>query len=159
MAIHEFESPGAWWDKEHRHSFSDVNPSWSHVMVSGSTLISGAMGEPGDEWVEDDFRLIVGPYWKDVRVVVPFVTVNGFENDNWDGVDKAGWNLHGLEWDTWGPGSGPHQDEERVRLKFKLRVKGKDSFAMRVAYHFMAAGRALGHLGLDAPDPGQNTGT
>jgi hypothetical protein len=156
MALYETASPGPAWDKEHRHLFSGVNPSWDHVIFSGSTNIAGSQGEPGDKWIENTYHLIVGPWWKDVQRVVPYVTMNGFANDNWDEVDKAGWNISDLDWDTVGGTTQPHINEERIRLKFTIAIKGKDSSLFRIAYHVTAAGRGIGEKGINSPDPGVN---
>ena len=150
MTVLEFTSPDG-FDKEHRHQFEAKAPSWVHVVASGSAPLSLTIGTSDEFWEEYDVHLVVGPWWRDVQVVVPFVTMNGFHQNDWDEVDQAGWVIRDLSWDTVGGNQAPHLDEERIRLKFVVSVKGEGSFVMRIGYYFTAAGRRLGVEGLDSP--------
>ena len=139
------------FEKEHRYQFEAKSPAGPHVVVSGNTWGLGTLGTNDDTFEDYEVRLIVGPWWKDVQNVVPFVTINGFMNDDWDEVDAAGWEVTDLTWDTVGGDQAPHLDEERIRLKFILRVRGEGSAVIRTAYHFFARGRQLGAEGLGSP--------
>ena len=142
------------FDHEHRLLFEPKAPSWQHVMLSGSLIPASSLKGTNDDTYENyDVRLVVGPWWKHLQVVVPFVTINGFLQTDWDEVDEAGWTVRELTWDTVGGPPGPNQDEERVRLKFILGVKGVRSYVTNIAYHLTAAGRRLGDGGVGSPAP------
>ena len=140
------------FDEEHRHQFEPKSPSWVHVVASGSAQLGGSVvGTSDDLYEKYEVQLVVGPWWRDVQSVVPFVTINGFQQNDWDSVDEAGWWISNLSWDTVGGNQGPHLDEERIRLKFEVRVKGEGSSISKIAYNFTAAGRRLGVKGLGSP--------
>jgi hypothetical protein len=147
-----FEPIAAAYEKEHRLEFAASDPSGPHVVASGSVNVAaGLKGNPDEDfYAEYDVYLVVGPWWKDVRTVVPFVTVNGAFNENIDEDDSFAWNISDLTWDTVG-GTGPNIDEERIRLKFKVAAKGENTVISRIAYYLTARGRELGHLGLKSP--------
>jgi hypothetical protein len=144
------------YQKEHRYQFFAKSPSGPHVVVSG--YVGGGFetldltGNPDDDdvWEIHEVYLIVGPWWKSVKSVVPTVTVAGFRNKNADEDDMQGWEVRGLTWDTVG-GTGPFVDEERIRLKFWVHVLGINSKVTALGYYLFARGRELGHLGLDSP--------
>ena len=49
-----------------------------------------------------DVRMLVGPFWRDVRSVVPKVTIDGFYSTNPDQDDYMRWKVRDLTWDTGG---------------------------------------------------------
>lgn len=150
MAV--IEIPSGAFEKEHRHRFSAQSPSGDHVVASGTMNLGGVVIGTSDEHFEDyEIRAVVGPWWKDVQNVVPLVTASGFNQDDWDEVDEAGWTIRELTWDTVGGNQAPHLDEERIRLKFHLAVKGEGSSVTYVSYYFTARGRELGKEGLNSP--------
>ncbi|MGI9546127.1 MAG: hypothetical protein ACR2MM_02730 [Flavobacteriaceae bacterium] len=151
MIIIEPEFP-AGWEKEHRYQFAAKSPAGPHVVLSGAVVLH-AKGEEDDQYTGYDVRIVVGPWWRDVASVVPFVTIAAFVNDDWDSVDEAGWGISKLEWDTIGGPNTPAPDEERIRLKFNLSVKGEGSMVFRIAYQLTARGRRLGVNGLNSPGP------
>lgn len=137
--------------KELRHHFVAKSPAGDHVVASGNAQLALTVGRSDDEWEEYEVRAVVGPWWRDVQTVVPYVAINGFHNDDWDEVDAAGWVIRKLTWDTVGGNEAPHIDEERIRLKFHLGVKGEESFVMSIGYYFTARGRNLGVKGINSP--------
>ncbi len=141
------------YEKEHRYQFEAKRPAGDHVVLSGATVIRGAVGEKDEFFTEYDVRLVVGPWWRHVGSVVPFVTIAYFQNSDWDEVDEAGWAVSNLVWDTIGGPDSPGPDEERIRLKFTLSVKGIGSTVSRIAYQLTARGRHLGIEGLNSPGP------
>ncbi len=152
MTIIEPQFPTG-YEKEHRYQFEAENPAGPHVVLSGAVVISGAVGEKDEFFTEYDVRIVVGPWWAHVGSVVPFVTIAAFHNDDWDEVDQAGWGVSNLVWDTIGGPNSPAPDEERIRLKFTLSVKGEGSSVYRIAYQLTARGRRLGIGGLKSPGP------
>ena len=152
MAIIEAEFPIG-YEKEHRFQFAAKSPAGPHVVLSGAVEISGALGKEDEFSTEYEMRIVVGPWWSDIASVVPFVTIAAFHNDDWDEVNEAGWAVSNLEWDTIGGPDSPAPDEERIRLKFLLNVKGVGSSVYRISYQLTARGRMLGVGGLNSPGP------
>lgn len=142
------------YEPEHRYQFEVNNPAGVHVVLSGNISTRGEL--PGQEDEENfnihEVHMLVGPWWTALRSVVPSVYVNGFENKAADVDDEQGWKIRDLTWDTVG-GTGANIDEERIRLKFTLLVKGEESFIRHIGYNLMASGRYLGHKGLNSPGP------
>lgn len=146
------EPPDATYEKEWRLQFAAKNPSGPHVVVSGNVNLSQqAKGTADDHFEEYEVHLVVGPYWKSVNQVVPHVTFSGFENTNADEDDEEAWWITDLTWDALSGEPGPHVDEERIRLKFKIGIKGENSNILGVAYQLVARGRELGFEGLNSP--------
>jgi hypothetical protein len=140
------------YEKEWRLKFDAKDPSGPHVVVSGNVNIAQLANGTSDEHFEEYLvHLVVGPYWKSVNQVVPLVTVSGFENTNADEDDEEAWWITDLTWDAQSGPPGPNVDEERIRLKFKISVKGENSHVLGVAYQLTARGRELGHQGLNSP--------
>ena len=152
MTVKKFEHPTR-FDTEHRHQFEAKSPSGPHVVVSGSLRPIDIIGTNDDTYEEYEVNMVVGPWWRDVQTCVPTVTVNGFQQQDWDEVDEAGWIVHDLKWDTVGGPTGPNVNHERIRLKFILRVKGERSSVTAISYYFIARGRRLSVGGLFNPDP------
>lgn len=91
MAIHEPASGN--YEAEFRHRFEAVSPAGDHVIVQGSVYTGNALvGNQDDEEDETDneydVRLLVGPFWRNVKAVVPSVTINGFWNSDADDDDQ-----------------------------------------------------------------------
>lgn|GEM_PF-1891133 len=154
------------FEPEHRHQFEAVSPSGPHVVIQGSIRTfpsgpppNGALrgNEDDDEENEFDVRILVGPFWKDVQSVVPKVTIDGFVSFNPDEDDALKWEIRELEWDTIGE-LGASNDELRIRLKFRVIVRGEHSWITRLGYHVMARGRRLGDGGLNTPGPVKTQG-
>ena len=146
-----FSPHPAQFEKEHRMSFRPASPDWIFVVFSGS--VGGSLmlgGEKDDAYTHNEMEIIVGPWWRDVQSVVPFVAMTGFDNADADDDDEQGWSIEHLTWDTVG-GTGPNVDEERIRLKFWVDLKGENSRLTRISYTVTAAGRELGSGGIDAP--------
>ncbi|MGI9551862.1 MAG: hypothetical protein ACR2MT_11730 [Aurantibacter sp.] len=145
--------PGS-YEPEHRYQFSAKNPAGVHVVVSGNVLTSDDLRGNEDETVDNvhEVHFIVGPWWRDVNSVVPSVRITGFINSDADIDDEQGWNIRELTWDTVG-GTGPNISEERIRLKFKVRVRGEKSIVRNIGYYLIASGRRLGEVGLKSPGP------
>ena len=142
------------FEPEHRYQFEAKSPAGSHVTLSGNVACDNEL--PGQE-DEENFNihtvhLIVGPFVRDLRAVVPTVFITGFENKAADVDDEQGFKVRDLTWDTVG-GTGDHIDEERIRLNFKVLVKGEESFVRHIGYQLMASTRSLGHKGLKKPGP------
>jgi hypothetical protein len=143
------------YEPEHRYQFTAANPAGPHVIVSGNVLISDDLKGNEDDSVFNvyDVYLVVGPWWKDVESVVPSVRIDGFINSNADEDDEQAWNITDLIWDTVGGPPGPNVDEERIRLKFKVGIKGENSIVRYIGYYLIARGRELGKGGLESPPP------
>ena len=141
------------WEPEHRHRFEAKDPAGDHVVFSGSVVLSGLKGTDDDHFDSYEVRLVVGPWWKDVASVVPFVSLTMFSQDDWDDVDHGGWSVSDLDWDTIGGPDAPSSDEERIRLKFSVGVKGEGTSVHRIAYYVTARGRRLGSGGVKSPGP------
>ena len=76
------EVPGNLVAPEHRLAFQPANPSWDHAVVSGEVdFVNSAPlaveGVNDDDLTEYEIHLVVGPWWRDVRVCVPFVAIAG----------------------------------------------------------------------------------
>ena len=132
---------------------------WDHVVVSGevdlkdSSIEAQTLGGEFDNSTSTyEVHLIVGPWWKDVRVCVPCVTINGFNNTDADEDDQQLWVIRDLKWTTDGEGA-PIPGEVRIRLEFMVELRGKSSWLRRFGYHFTAAGRKLGGGGISQPGP------
>jgi hypothetical protein len=138
------------FEKEHRLMFEAKNPSGPHVVFSGNVTITALGQEDEDFFNETEVHIEVGPFWKDVQSVAPFVTISAFNNSNADDDDEQGWAISKLTWDTIG-GTGPQIDEERIRLKFVVSAKGENSNAFGIGYYVTARGRELGAGGLMVP--------
>lgn len=159
------EIPPSLMVPEHRHSFKPVEPAWEHVVASGEVnLKDGAQtddailtaaalqGHEDDETSWYEVHLKVGPWWRDVRVCVPQVTINGFANSNADEDDEQEWIIRNLKWATDGE-DAPNPGEVRIRLEFEIGLRGEYSYLNWLGYSFMAAGRRLGAGGLTKPGP------
>jgi hypothetical protein len=150
-----YEPIAGQYEKEHRYSFETKDPSGPHVVFSGNVDVGANLhGDPqdDDQWELHNVILTVGPWWLflDPKDVVPSVTVSGYQNTNSDEDDQQGWRVEELTVDTIG-GDGIHADEERIRLKFNVWVKGQNSNVIRLSYFVFARGRALGKQGLNSP--------
>jgi hypothetical protein len=152
--VSTYEPPPAAYEPEHRYQFEAGSPSGPHVVVSGSVNMHGALTGNEDEETANnyDVDLLVGPWWRNVQSVVPSVTITGYSNSNPDEDDYQAWYISALTWDTVG-GTGPNVDEERIRLNFKVQIRGEHSGVGRIAYYLFARGRQLGLAGLNAPGP------
>jgi hypothetical protein len=139
------------YEKEYRLQFASEKPSGIVVVFSGSVQgFEPAIGGSDASFNNVNVTILVGPYWRDVQEVVPFVTLNGVLNTNSDEDDALGWLISDLKWDTEG-GTGDFIDEERIRLKFTIALRGEYTSSNRVGYYVTARGRRLGHLGIKAP--------
>jgi len=152
MAYEPFDGQ---YEKEHRYAFHAQDPSGPHVVFSGNVDVgSNLHGNLNDDsqWEFHDVILTVGPWWLklDPKEVVPSVTNSGYQNTNSDEDDEQAWRIEALTVDTVG-GSGVHANEERIRLKFNVWVKGENSHVIRLSYFVFARGRALGKQGLNSP--------
>jgi hypothetical protein len=149
------------YELEWRLHFDSQSPSGVIVVVSGFVNIrdDAVHGTSDDSFEDYEVRLIVGPWLKGVRMVVPHVTVGFFENTNADEDDEQGWMLGSsagsgsgfLKWDAVGGPPGPHQDEERIRLIFDTRLKGENSYIRGFTYYLTAIARELGEQGMNSP--------
>ena len=146
---------------EFRHGFKEPGTDWDHVVVSGEIdlLISGnnnflILGETDDDMKWYEIHVLVGPWWRSLSKVVPYVSNTGFINFNADEDNKIGWAIANVRWARDGDGA-PHPEEERVRLEFDVGVQGELSKLFRLSYHVTAAGRRLGDGGIDEPGPVQ----
>jgi hypothetical protein len=155
------EPPEGQYESEWRYTFEAVNPSGPHVVFSGSVRLSDqeygfsgneVYGTADDSYADYDVHLVVGPYWRSVVSVVPFVTIHGFIDTNADQDDEQGWRISNLTWDAVS-GTGAHVNEERIRLKFTASVIGEEAKIFRIGYWVFARGRQLGQDGLMAPPP------
>jgi hypothetical protein len=142
------------FEAEYRYRFDAKSPAGPHVVVQGSINTEGLMVGNSFEEIDNEYELhlVVGPFWRDVKSVVPSVTVNGFWNSNADEDDEEKWEVKDLTWDAVS-GTGPNVDEERVRLKFTVLLRGENSKITRIGYYLFARGRQLGTSGLNAPSP------
>jgi hypothetical protein len=150
------EVPASLMAAEHRHAFRPASPAWDHAVVSGEVdFVNSAPlaveGVDDDTLTEYEIHLKVGPWWRDVRVCVPFVTINGHLNTNADEDDEQQWIIRGLKWTT--DGEGAPQGEVRIRLEFKVGLQGEHSWLRQIGYYFTAAGRELGVGGITQPGP------
>lgn len=160
MAIYEPAANA--YEAEYRHCFEAKSPTigtkFPHVIVQGSVCGIPLMGNEDEEKDNQyDVRLLVGPYWKNVEAVVPSVTIDGFWNSNADQDDQQKWEIKELKWDTVNE-FGPNNDELRIRLKFKVLVRGEESHVFRFGYYLIAMGRQLGDGGLNIPGPVKEQG-
>lgn len=154
------EVPASMMVPEHRHAFKVASPSWDHAMVSGEVNFSdihtdafwAVQGHEDDVTSMYEVHLKVGPWWKDVKVCVPTVNINGFKNLDADEDDEQEWIIRDLKWTTDGEGA-PHAGEVRIRLEFQVGLRGENSWLQWLGYHFMAAGRSLGTGGVGSPGP------
>jgi hypothetical protein len=151
------EVPAAWMVPEHRLAFKPQSPAWDHAVVSGEvnfidTAPIGVEGTDDDTLTEYEIHLIVGPWWRDVKVCVPFVTITGFLNTDSDDDDQQMWIIRNLKWTTDGEGA-PNAGEVRIRLEFTVGLQGESSWLRWLGYYFTAAGRKLGKGGINAPGP------
>jgi hypothetical protein len=91
------EIPASLMAPEHRLRFKPVDPSWEHVIVSGEVNSSDpeisnvVQGEYNDNTSWYEVHLKAGPWWRDVQVCVPYVTINGFYNRFADEDDEQEW--------------------------------------------------------------------
>jgi len=157
-----FEPSGSAYEPEHRYRFTVTDPSGPHVVIQGSVTEElpyvTMKGNEDEEWSNEyEVRLLVGPFWKHVGAVVPNVTINGFYNWNADEDDEQLWEILDLTWDTVNE-FGPSHDELRIRLKFKVRVRGARSRVIRIGYYVFARGRGLGEGGVNEPGPVRQQG-
>jgi hypothetical protein len=99
-----FEPPADSFEAEHRGRYQPVPTSHVGVIVQGSTGFGGYMlgNDDDSEFDTYDVRMLVGPFWRDVRSVVPKVTVDGFYSTNPDQDDYMRWKVRDLTWDTGG---------------------------------------------------------
>ena len=153
------EIPPSLMVPEHRLLFKPAEPAWDHVVVSGEVdLVTSSdesfalQGASDDDTAMYEVHLKVGPWWQDVRVCVPHVTINGFKNTNADEDDEQEWIIRDLKWTTDGEGA-PNPGEVRIRLEFNVGLRGESSFLRWLGYGFTAAGRKLGVGGIFEPGP------
>jgi hypothetical protein len=151
------EVPAANMAPEHRLAFKPQSPAWFHAVVSGEVdFINIAPiaveGTDDDALADYEIHLIVGPWWRDVKVCVPFVTITGFLNTNSDEDDQQMWIIRDLKWTTDGEGA-PNPGEVRIRLEFTVGLQGENSWLRRLGYYLTAAGRLLGKGGINEPGP------
>lgn len=153
------EIPASLMVPEHRLRFKPADPSWEHVVVSGEvdlyepsteSLALQGFFDDSTSWYE--VHLIVGPWWRDVQVCVPHVTINGFKNSDADEDDEQEWIIRNLKWTTDGEGA-PNPGEVRIRLEFQIGLRGEASWLQWLGYGFTAAGRKLGVGGITQPGP------
>lgn len=146
---------------EHRHSFKPQAPSWDHVVASGEVDFTQPLdvdegfvvqGHHDDSTSFYEVHLKVGPWWRDVQVCVPHVTINGFMNTDADEDDEQEWIIKDLKWATDGEGA-PNPGEVRIRLEFVVGLRGERSWLRWLGYSFTAAGRRLGVGGISEPGP------
>lgn len=153
------EIPASLMVPEHRLHFKPGDPAWDHVVASGEVDLlqpsSSSLELQGlfdDDTSMYEVHLKVGPWWRDVQVCVPYVTINGFKNTNADEDDEQEWLIRDLKWATDGEGA-PNPGEVRIRLEFKVGLRGEASWLQWLGYHFTAAGRRLGVGGVSQPGP------
>ncbi len=154
-----FEPEASAFEAEHRGLFQPETEAHVGVIVQGSVDTLGHLkGNEDDQVVEAyDVRLLVGPFWRDVRNAVPKVTIDGFRSTSPDEDDFMWWEVKNLSWDTVGE-FGPNQDELRIRLKFQVWIQGEHAQIVRLGYHLLASGRQLGEGGLGQPGPVKEQG-
>lgn len=154
-----FEPPASAFEAEHRGLYQPEPGAHVGVIIQGSVGTKGHLkGNEWDQVVEAyDVRLLVGPFWEDVRSVVPKVTIDGFDSTNPDEDDFMQWEVSGLSWDTVGE-FGPSQNELRIRLKFRVDIQGEYAQIVRLGYYLLASGRGLGVGGINAPGPVKQQG-
>lgn len=86
-------------------------------------------------------HMVVGPMWLSVRNVSPITALAGFYHGNPDEADIGGYEIQSCTWDTIGS-PPPNTDQERIRLKVELEVRGGQQHKIqRLAYHLVAIGR------------------
>ena len=127
------EIPASLMVPEHRLRFKPADPAWEHVVVSGEVNLLKPSAENGvlqghvdnsTSWYE--VHLKVGPWWRDVQVCVPHVTINGFMNSDADEDNEQEWIIRSLKWTTDGEGA-PNPGEIRIRLEFEVGLRGESS--------------------------------
>jgi hypothetical protein len=142
------------FEPEWRYRFTAADPAGHHVVVSGNVVVAQTVNGTKDDFFEEyTVHLVVGPWWGSVSQVVPHVHFSGFENKDADDDDEQGWWISNLTWDAVSGPPGPHANEERIRLKFKIAAKGENSVPLGVSYYLIARGRELGVDGLNSPGP------
>jgi hypothetical protein len=153
------EIPASLMVPEHRLRFKPADPAWEHVVASGEVNLADSsfealvlQGEFDDSTSMYEVHLKVGPWWRDVQVCVPHVTIAGFKNTDADEDDQQEWIIRDLKWTTDGEGA-PNAGEVRIRLEFKVGLRGEASWLRWLGYHFTAAGRKLGVGGISQPGP------
>ena len=159
MTIIELPQAGD-FEAEHRGLYQPETEAHVGVIVQGSVKILDILkGNEEDDVVETyDVRLLVGPFWQDVKSVVPKVTIDGFDSTNPDQDNFMQWEVRNLSWDTLGE-FGPSNDELRIRLKFKVDIRGEHAQIKRLGYYLLASGRGLGVGGLNEPGPVKKQGS
>ena len=147
------------FEAEHRGFYQPETEAHVGVIVQGNVgTLTLLMGNEDDALPKVyDVRLLVGPFWQDVRSVVPKVTINGFYSTNPDQDDFMRWGVTNLSWDTVGE-FGPNQNELRIRLKFQVVIQGEHAQIEQLGYYLLASGRRLGQGGLDTPGPVKKQG-
>ena len=157
MAI--VEPAASAFEAEHRGLYQPETEAHVGVIVQGSVDTHAKLiGNDDDGVIETyDVRLLVGPFWQDVKTVVPKVTIDGFKSTNPDEDDFMQWEIMNLTWDTVGE-FGPNQNELRIRLNFQVFVRGAHSQIVRFGYYLLASGRRLGEGGLSEPGPVKQQG-
>lgn len=145
--------PQGVFDAEHRGFFQPEIEDHVGVIVQGSVDTRDILkGDDSDQViVSHDIRMVVGPFWRQISTVVPKVTVDGFDSTNPDQDDFMRWEITSLRWMKDGP-LGPN-DEDRIKLMFRVNVQGEHAQVIRLGYFLMASGRALGVEGIDEPGP------
>ena len=149
------EVPTSMHDPEHRIWFRPEAPSWDFVTVSGHAEVNSLeiWGTADDVWEEYEVHIWIGPWWKDVRNVVPSISVDAFDNPNADEDDWQGYRIKNLVWATDGEGAPAGSNEVRVRLEFLFGIRGENSYLRSFGYRATIAGRGLGEGGLNEPGP------
>jgi len=153
------EPPASDFEAEYRGLYQPLPAAHIGVIVQGSIGLTSTLKGNDDDAVTNsyDVRLLVGPFWRNVEMVVPKVTIDGFFSANPDEDDYMRWKVRNLTWDTVGE-FGPSQDELRIRLRFTVEVQGEHAHVTQLGYYLLASGRELGEGGLNQPAPVKQQG-
>jgi hypothetical protein len=71
--------------------------------------------------------------------VTPTITVSFWSHDSSEEDDNSGWSVHDVKWDTVG-GITPHLEDERIRIRCQISVKGEHAQVVALGYHVLGQG-------------------
>lgn len=146
-----YEPLPSYYDNEHRYAFEAKAPAGPHVVVSGR-VHAEALSDSDTTIKTTSMILTLGPWLIGISDVVPYVSISEFWNHDADEDDEQAWSISKPQWDTIGPNPKPGQDdEERVRLKFDVGLKGEASRVGYVSYYVFIRARQMGKDGLKFP--------
>ena len=109
----------------------DVN-GVDHVTFSGVIGV-WARGNDDDHFNEEHCELVVGPWWRAVRGATPSLNIGFWSHEGSDSDDNSGFAISDVRWDTVG-GTGGHANDERLRIKCDVSVKGEGAKVVALGY-------------------------